>query len=151
MIRMYNRRVVREWKPTQTTPHSQKAECNNNQRKNKMTTILSNTDTLANDLWATEGIDYKNDSVASAPADEILYEGYTNVVADSNVIVYINGDKTMTVQGIVGNPVDEDGDATDAEHTLDYTWSVTIDDEVLDIDGCGTEDELRAAIRKFMA
>lgn len=105
---------------------------------------------IAIDLYTEENIDYTTfDGQASGQSDD--YEGYINCLVSRYAIKYTKGDLELTIAEVIGSVPDEDGDATDEEHTLDYLYSIEDADGYIEENGTGSAEELIAVIQKFMA
>lgn len=110
---------------------------------------------IANELYATENIDFTGyDAQAEGTSDD--YDGYTNCYVSRHGVEYTNGSETLEIAEVIGEKVDENGEPTGEEVTLDYLWSTLIKWEdgtstLTDTDGGPSPEKLKQVIRDFMA
>ena len=105
---------------------------------------------IALDLYTDADIDYTTfDGQASGGSDD--YQGYVNCLVSRYAIKYTKGDLELTIAEVIGSIPDEDGDATDEEHTLDHLYSIEEAGEIIKQGGTDSPQELISVIKNFMA
>lgn len=98
---------------------------------------------IAFDLYYAEGIDFTVERDQAVDQDD--REGFDRVVIDETMVRYARGERALWVQAVIG--IGEDL----GETTLDYLWSVEVEDGYIDQGGTDDPRELVEVIKNFMA
>lgn len=112
---------------------------------------------IANELSAAESINFTyREGQEDITNDDYNYDGYANCYLSRYDIEYTKGSEALQISEVIGETVDEHGESTGEEVTIDYLWQTLTkwDDctsSMTEAGGGPSPEELKQVIRNFMA